>query len=670
MKKIGSTRLLPTSKTIAWVAGSMLLLSSPAAAQVFNYDINQDGNVHIDDAVLYMNQAQPADLTGDSVFNRQDVLHYLNQIEPLYTTPNAATAQVSNESELRAALADSSYTTIRLLNSIQVSGDLTIDRSVFFTADTDVTLQADTFTATIGFSLYRVTLQVDVGSSGTAMKKAMMSPAQAILVSGIDGFSGRLHLEYGGLGVYYADDSGHYAFVLNGEGLQHALDNADIEQIHLVDDVFADAPLVFTDRQLTISSASPVTIYAPSVSGIGNKITLTNVGINNVLGNATAYASNPGNGGAIGTHPLIAGSATDPDAGGSVQSVTLRIMDSNGNYVNADGEAVDATPIDLTATGTTNWSLQIGTHGLAPGAYTLQVTANDGLPGTTSTTSFTVVELNAVFVSTDSQDDMLTGDTLQLYAGYSPFDATASFQWTVTGSTYAQIDSSGLLTAFQAGTALVSAQDVYTGIQGTKQIHVYDSAIWAQITAAAQAAAEDNLELWEEVDLDTFINAGFVDLNEEVMPPWLLSEAKDTLTMLYTQFQPLNQWTPAVVQALFESYVRNVHLWPLPTDSFMLTYDSPTSTTNASKEAFHVYKISDGVKSEVPLATVQWIEEEGTYKLEFVVEDGASISTSDSVIVEYNASNAQSPLSQENVPNQTQTLMPSFILYSGFMPQV
>ncbi|MCD1260630.1 Ig-like domain-containing protein [Paenibacillus athensensis] len=666
MKKIGSNRLLPASKTIALVAGSLLLLSSQSAAMVFNYDRNLDGSIHIDDAVMYMNQAEPADLTGDSVFNQQDVLHYLNQIQPLYVAPEGATAQVSNEAELRAALADSSYTTIRLLNNIQVSGDLMIGRSVDLTAINEVVLQADTFMASVSFSLQRVTLQVDVGSSGLALKKAMMSPAQSILVNGVDGFSGRLHTVYNASGVYYSDDSGIHAFALSGEGLQLALDNADIQHIHLVDYVYASTALVFPSRQLTVSSQTPVIIYAPSATGIGNKLTLTNVSINNALGNATVYINNPGNGGETGTHPLITGTAVDPDSASGVQSVTLRIRDSAGNYVNAEGESVDATPIDLTAVGTTNWSLQIGTHGLAPGAYTLQAFANDGLPGTASTSSFTAVALNMVFVSTNSLDYVMTGDTLKFYGGYSPYNANANFEWSVSDDTYAQIDSSGLLTGLQAGSVIVRATDTYTGIQGAKLTHVYDSAIWSQITAAAQAATEDNWEPWEALDLDMFIQAGFVDLDEDIMPPWLLSEAEDTLTMLYSRFQPLNKWTPRVVQGLFESYARDLYLDPSPTDSFTLQYDSPIFSGNASKEAFHVYKISDGILSEVPLASVQWIEENSHYKLEFRVEDGASISAFDTVIVQYDADSAQYPLLQQGDPGLIR--MPSFIMTSSFMP--
>ncbi len=85
---------------------------------------------------------------------------------------------------------------------------------------------------------------------------------------------------------------------------------------------------------------------------------------------------------------------------------------------------------------------------------------------------FRVLQLASLNIS-PSTGNLLVGETLQ----FSASNGTAPYSWSVSNSTLASIDATGLLTAVKGGVVTVSAQDTYGGTGSSGTINLFDTEV-------------------------------------------------------------------------------------------------------------------------------------------------------------------------------------------------
>ncbi len=111
---------------------------------------------------------------------------------------------------------------------------------------------------------------------------------------------------------------------------------------------------------------------------------------------------------------------------------------------------------------------------------------NQNLPGNSTTGNFTVVNLATLYIS-PSTASLISGDTLR----FSASGGTAPYRWSVSDSSKASIDSTGLLRAIKGGVVVVSAKDVFGGSGSSGNINLYDTKLSAPDTSSVSGDSVD-----------------------------------------------------------------------------------------------------------------------------------------------------------------------------------
>jgi len=393
-------------------------------------------------------------------------------------------ANVSTASELTAALANNSISTITFTASFSASPNVTRPVTMNF--------GAYNLTGNISFNYTGRGTSVLTGNAGNRIIGDLtVDTANASFKNGVK-VSGAVNVVNVEIGTWTESADGNVLIITDNNGASMTVTGhpgsvtvsgdasgsltlnvnagatvTNIISNALIDIVVATGATVNNITAAAGSTGSTITNNGTTGTVTANVLTNIIIGTGATVTNITTAA---GSGGSTITNNGMTGTVT--------ANAPTDITVSEGATVTNITAAAGSTGTTITNNGTTGTvTANVPINLIANVAPTNSITGESGSIEVTGTQSNSVakVEVNAITVlGADNETTVVNGGALQMSSAVAPLDATnKSIVWSVTpGTGTATIDTTGLLKATGVGTVTVIASNDASGVIGTKEIVV------------------------------------------------------------------------------------------------------------------------------------------------------------------------------------------------------